>query len=155
MKSKGIAYLLWFFLGIIGGHRFYLGKIGTGILYLCTFGFAGIGWIIDLFTLGTQVDTYNALHQGVMGQQQSQQQNIVVNVAAPQGTSTQSIQTQKSAEKQIIELPDDKPLSIKQIMKMTSLEIDEIEATVKKLVDKGLATEVVDENGKIKYDFAE
>ena len=32
-----------------------------GILYLLTGGIFGIGWLIDLFTLGGQVDTYNAL----------------------------------------------------------------------------------------------
>ncbi len=156
MKSKGVAYLLWFFLGLVGGHRFYLGKIGTGVLYLFTFGVCGIGWIIDLFTLGTQVDTYNALHRG-LGQQQAQQQsqNIVVNVASPQGAANQVSQVSKSAEKQILELPDDKPLSLKDIMKMTTLELEAIETTVKKLVEKGMAKEVVDENGKIKYSFSE
>ena len=36
-KSAVVAYLLWFFVGVFGGHRFYLGHIGTGILILiCT-----------------------------------------------------------------------------------------------------------------------
>ena len=61
MKSKTTAYLLWFFLGVFGVHKFYLGKIGMGILYLFTAGFFGIGLLIDLFTLGGEVDTYNAL----------------------------------------------------------------------------------------------
>ena len=61
MKSKSTAYLLWFFLGGFGAHKFYLGKTGMGILYLFTFGIFGIGWLIDLFTLGGQVDTYNAM----------------------------------------------------------------------------------------------
>lgn len=62
MKSKFVAYLLWFFFGILGIHRFYLGKVGTGILYLLTGGLLGIGWFIDLFTLSSQVDSYNALY---------------------------------------------------------------------------------------------
>lgn len=40
-------------------HRFYLGKIGSGILYLLTGQLFGIGWIIDLFLLGGMVDNYN------------------------------------------------------------------------------------------------
>jgi len=62
MKSKGIAYLLWFFFGYLGLHRFYLGKVGTGLLYLFTGGFFGIGWFIDLFILSGQVDAHNALY---------------------------------------------------------------------------------------------
>ncbi len=46
-KDVVVAYLLWFFIGIFGAHRFYLGHAGMGILYLFTFGLFGIGWIID------------------------------------------------------------------------------------------------------------
>jgi TM2 domain-containing membrane protein YozV len=59
MKSKTVALLLWFFLGWISAHRFYLGKTGTGILYLVTGQLAGIGWIVDLFLIGVMVDNYN------------------------------------------------------------------------------------------------
>jgi len=47
-KSKIVALLLCIFLGMLGVHRFYVGKIGTGILYLLTGGLCGIGWIIDI-----------------------------------------------------------------------------------------------------------
>lgn len=82
MKSKGTAYLLWFFLGVVGGHKFYLGKTGTGILYLFTLGIFGIGVFIDLFTLGSQVDVYNALHFGGAGGRNSNANvnNVVVNM---------------------------------------------------------------------------
>jgi hypothetical protein len=60
MKSKARAYLLWFSFGLIGFHKFYLKKTGIGILYMFTLGLFGIGWLIDLFTLGKQVDAYNA-----------------------------------------------------------------------------------------------
>lgn len=33
-KSAGIAYLLWFFLGGFGGHRFYAGRIGSAVVIL-------------------------------------------------------------------------------------------------------------------------
>ena len=58
-RELWIAYLLWFLLGPVGVHKFYLGKIGMGILYLFTGGIFLIGWIIDLFTLPSQVRTYN------------------------------------------------------------------------------------------------
>lgn len=34
-------------LGWLGAHKFYVGKMGMGILYLLTFGLFGFGWIID------------------------------------------------------------------------------------------------------------
>ncbi|VAW30640.1 Phage protein (ACLAME 1104) [hydrothermal vent metagenome] len=59
MKSKIAAYFLWFFLGFFSAHRFYLGKIGSGILYLLTGQLLGIGWIIDLFLIDGMVERYN------------------------------------------------------------------------------------------------
>jgi len=85
-KEKGTAYVLLIipsFFGIAGLHRFYLGQIGMGLLYLFTFGFLGIGLIIDLFTLGGMVDKYNLMQNALYGQQpqQAQPQNVVVNLA--------------------------------------------------------------------------
>lgn len=45
--------LLCIFVGGAGIHRFYAGKIGTGILYLFTGGLFGIGWLIDLVKIAT------------------------------------------------------------------------------------------------------
>ena len=85
MKSKLIAYLLWFFLGWAGIHRFYVGKVVSGILYLLTLGFFGIGWFIDLFLLGGYVDTYNALHLAKYGMKNNNNNinNISINMSAP------------------------------------------------------------------------
>ena len=48
-KDGTVAFLLCTFLGGIGGHKFYEGKTGTGILYLFTLGLFGIGVLIDWF----------------------------------------------------------------------------------------------------------
>jgi TM2 domain-containing membrane protein YozV len=45
------AALLCFFLGVFGAHRFYVGKIGTGLLQLFTVGGLGIWWLIDLIMI--------------------------------------------------------------------------------------------------------
>jgi len=50
-KDKVVALLLCFFLGYLGVHRFYEGKIGTGILYLFTVGLFGVGIVIDFIIL--------------------------------------------------------------------------------------------------------
>lgn len=54
-----VAWILLTFLGPFGIHRFYLGKIGTGILWLLTGGLLGIGWLYDFCTLNRQVDERN------------------------------------------------------------------------------------------------
>jgi TM2 domain-containing membrane protein YozV len=58
-KSAGFAYVLWFFFGIFGNHRFYLGRAGSGIAMLLTLGGFFIWWIIDLFLIGGMVRHYN------------------------------------------------------------------------------------------------
>lgn len=50
-KSKVTAAVLCFFLGCLGIHRFYVGKIGTGILWLVTLGFCGVGVLIDFIMI--------------------------------------------------------------------------------------------------------
>lgn len=59
MYSVGIAYLLWLFFGFLGVHRFYLGKVGTGLLYLFTGGGFFFGWVIDFFRIPSLVREAN------------------------------------------------------------------------------------------------
>lgn len=55
-----VAWVLLTFLGMLGLHRFYLAKWGTGILYLLTFGLLGIGVIYDFWTLNSQISQLNS-----------------------------------------------------------------------------------------------
>lgn len=66
-KSMVVAYILWYFLGIFGGHRFYMGKIGTAvtqlILSLTFFGMIAtfVWWIVDACILHNWVKQHNAV----------------------------------------------------------------------------------------------
>ena len=81
-KSSGICYLLWFFLGGFGAHRFYLGRTGSAIAMLVisivswilifvaigALGFIviGIWWIVDAFLIpGIVRDNNQALQQRI------------------------------------------------------------------------------------------
>lgn len=60
-KNKVVTYLLWWFLGILGVHRFYLGDTGLGIAQLLlSWATCGIWWIIDVFLIGKRLDVLNA-----------------------------------------------------------------------------------------------
>lgn len=57
-RNKWVAFLLCFFLGFVGGHKFYEGKAGMGILYILTGGLFGIGWLIDLISILCKPNPY-------------------------------------------------------------------------------------------------
>ena len=50
-KNKWTSFLLCIFLGYLGAHKFYEGRVGLGILYLLTFGLFGFGWAIDTIVI--------------------------------------------------------------------------------------------------------
>ncbi len=54
-----LTWILLTFLGVFGVHRFYLGKIPTGLLYLCTLGLFGVGILYDFLTLNEQISRAN------------------------------------------------------------------------------------------------
>lgn len=54
-RNPYVELVLCIFLGSMGIHRFYVGKIGTGILYLFTVGLFGIGWIVDIIMIAVRV----------------------------------------------------------------------------------------------------
>lgn len=56
-----VAWILQTFLGLFGIHRFYMGKLWTGLLWLCTAGLFGIGYVYDFCTLNGQIHERNQM----------------------------------------------------------------------------------------------
>jgi hypothetical protein len=52
-KSRTTALILNLLTGFVGGHRFFAGKVGTGVLMVCTLGGLGLWWVYDLVLIGT------------------------------------------------------------------------------------------------------
>ncbi len=52
-KSKTVALLLCIFLGTLGIHYFYVGRVVRGLIALFTANWFGIGWVIDIFVIAT------------------------------------------------------------------------------------------------------
>ena len=55
-----LAWILLTFLGFFGIHRFYMGKVFTGLLYLFTVGLFGVGILYDFLTLNEQISDLNS-----------------------------------------------------------------------------------------------
>ena len=73
MYSTFVAYLLWFLsgFGAMGFHRFYLGKIPSGLLWMFTGGLLGVGGFYDLITLPGQVREAN-IRNALFSREQAQ-----------------------------------------------------------------------------------
>lgn len=83
--NSGTAYILWMLclFGICGGQRFYTGNIVGGLLYLFTFGFLGIGQLIDLLFIPGMVNRRNVYLRGLACSQGIEQ--VIPNVKDTNG----------------------------------------------------------------------
>ena len=52
-KSRGVAFALAILLGVFGAHRFYAGKVGTGLLQLGTLGGLGVWYLYDVILVAS------------------------------------------------------------------------------------------------------
>ncbi|MCP2728401.1 TM2 domain-containing protein [Limnofasciculus baicalensis] len=82
MTNNSVAYILWcaWLFGLGGLHRFYAGKPVSGVIWLCTFGFFGIGQIIDLALIPGMVDEKNRKYLMLYGSPNPVTPQIVINM---------------------------------------------------------------------------
>jgi hypothetical protein len=152
-KSVGTGYVLWGLtaFGLAGIHRFYLGRPVSGVFYLLTWGFLGVGSLIDLFLMRRLVDEENALeaaraaglldgdhpghvhpgHVGALPPRQSPEKQILRVAANRNGVVTP----------QLVALE-------------TDLSLADARATLKRLVESGDCDVDVGDDGSEQYRFA-
>ena len=150
--EPGVAYVFWAlgFVGLFGAHRFYTGKIITGLLYLCTGGFFGVGQFIDLFLIPgmTRDRNMRLLYEATIDARNN----------SPKVTLVKEEKEQKKTDPMLILLQaaanHNNVLSIGQAMLATELPIDQVESLLNKALKQGLAYIDNDEKtGAVRYYF--
>lgn len=146
-KKNSTAYILWFacILGVCGIHRFYLGRNLSGVIWLFTFGFFGIGQLIDLFLIPGMVDDRNlinrALSEDIKNDAIRQATLVIAGVQVAQ--SDRGLAASKkveNAEQIIIEvLSHGQPLTFGRICAASGLQSD----IVKKQLDNLASLDIV------------
>jgi hypothetical protein len=113
VRNTGTAYLLWLtgLLGFCGVHRFYSGKYISGIIWLFTMGFFGVGQLIDLALIPGMVEDKNLKYKMLYGGTHPHQvtPQVIVNIAdgcAPTA-KTQKTSSEKSSLQIILQLAKD------------------------------------------------
>jgi hypothetical protein len=157
MYSVPIAYLLWFLggCGIFGLHRFYLGKIPSGILWACTGGLGMIGAIYDFFTLPRQVQDAN-LKRAILSPNQVHIHHYgepwgnidITGRTAPAKDTPEHAILRIAKENKGIVAPSDVALT-------ANISLDEARKSLDEMVSKGYADMRVRKTGTIVYTIPE
>jgi predicted transcriptional regulator len=154
MYSVGIAYLLWLIsgCGALGFHRFYLGKIPTGLLWMMTGGLGMVGSIYDFFTLPGQVreaNIRNALYDRRAGQQESWRYANDAKYKVVNGKNNEK----ESPEHVILKLAKENSgiLTVSEVALGANVTIDEAKKILDTLVTKGFAELRVRKSGSLVY----
>lgn len=147
------SYLFWllFLMGFGGIHRIYNGKVFTGVLWFCTWGFFGIGQLVDLLLIPDMVDTRRmqllrangGIQPGTMGSQ-------VVAAQTVQAPTREQLMVQILAAAR----SHQGRLTVPQAVLATHLGFDEVEGLLLEMHRKGYASMENDmDTGVIIYHF--
>lgn len=134
MYRDSIGYALWclIFVGLGGVHRIYLGKYGTGVLWLLTWGLFGIGQFVDLFRMRRLVADAN-VREGYLPHPRLAARWPAVAPTLP------SEPDERRAMKALLAAADRHggKLSVTQGVAATGLPFSEVEETLREMVVEG------------------
>jgi TM2 domain-containing membrane protein YozV len=147
-----IAYILWAFglMGFCGIHRFYSGKITSGLVYFLTFGFLGVGQFVDLFLIPgmTKERNMRLLYEATVDERNNNPQVTLVNPDVTAKKSDPMLTLLRAAA------THNNVLSVGQAMLATQLPLDQVEVLLNKALKQGLAHVDNDEQtGAVRYHF--
>jgi hypothetical protein len=166
MYHVGIAYLLWFLsgCGVLGFHRFYLGKFGTGLLWMCTGGLGTVGAIYDFLTLTAQVEAANirlvlndprfkAARPGAWGKAPGAGENW----RRADDMKSRIVREKESLERSILKLARENKgiLTVSEVALAAEVDLDEAKRALDTLVNRGFAELRVRKSGTIVYTLPE
>ncbi|MDR0503328.1 MAG: TM2 domain-containing protein [Treponema sp.] len=158
MYSTGIAYLLWLCsgCGVLGLHRFYLGKTGTGLLWMLTGGLGTIGAFYDLFTLPGQVREANireAIHEESIRRKVEERQGKNSWRNVDDGKFRIIPQEKEKIERVILRLAKENKgiLTASELALSANISIEDAKKDLDAMVSKGFAELRVRQSGSLVY----
>ncbi|MCL2267177.1 MAG: TM2 domain-containing protein [Treponema sp.] len=159
MYNTIVAYILFFIsgFGALGFHRFYLGKIGTGLLWMFSGGMAMIGSIYDFFTLPRQVKEAN-IRQAILEESVRSRANKRQFQGSPdwrrvENAETRIVREKESAERVILRIAKANKgiLTASEVALSADIPIEEAKKNLDALVSKGYAELRVRQSGSLVY----
>jgi predicted transcriptional regulator len=159
MYSVGIAYFLWLIsgFGALGFHRFYLGKIPSGLLWMCTGGLGMIGSVFDFFTLPGQVQEANIRRALFSGVRPRGAFNGARNWRDVQVGEARIVRDKKTVERTILHLAKQNKgiLTASELALEANISMDDAKKALDTLVTKGFAELRVRKTGTLVYTLPE
>jgi predicted transcriptional regulator len=159
LKKVKTAYACWFgwMIGVCGLHRFYMGKIGTGILWTFTGGLFGFGLIYDAITMRQQVKEVNEdryFEKSLEDFEYHRGRNIR---SIDEDRYRQHHAERRSMEQIMFQMAKNNKgiVSPAQLALEAQITADEAKAELDEMLSKGYAELRVKKSGVIVYAFAE